>query len=122
MDREGCAAANAAAGPDTANVRRPTLATFGFPITGAASKLEPTAASSRPTRSESFADTVEQSTTMDGARPPDVTPYGPITASTRSCEVPTVTNRMSTVARSEAVSTTFAPACASGSALALVLL
>ncbi len=65
---------------------------------------------------------VEQSTTTAGAAFDDSSPAGPVSASIRSWEVPTVTNTMSRPASSAAESTIFAPAAASGSALAFVRL
>ena len=112
----------AARGPETARVSRPTLATFGFPMTGAASSVVPRGLSASRTCCETSVEMVEQSTRMAGAAWPDISPSGPSTAAIRSCGVPTVANTMSTSARSAAEPTTFAPSAASGSALARVRL
>ena len=57
------------------------------------------------------------STTIFGAPPLDITPFGPNNTSFTSLPVDTMVNTMSQPARSVRLSTTFAPDFASGSAL-----
>ena len=78
-------------------------------MTGAASRAAPSAASRSRTCSEASTEIVEQSTTTAGAAPPEMSPAGPSTASSRSCGVPTVANTMSRSASSAAELAIFAP-------------
>ena len=59
----------ASRGPETARVIRPAAATRGLPMTGAASRAVPCAASRSRTCCEASTEIVEQSTTIAGAAP-----------------------------------------------------
>jgi hypothetical protein len=112
----------AARGPETARVSLPARATPGFPLTGAASSAVPRGVSWSRTCRDASADTVEQSTSTDGAAGPDIRPPGPSTTEMRSSDEATVANTMSRSPRSAGEETSLAPSFSSGSARARVRL
>ena len=120
--REGRAVSKDPRGPDTTRLSIPAFATFGLPLTGAASIGVPISSARRLTRPDTSDETVEQSIKSPGAWGPDNRPDGPSITANRSASPPIIVKTMSRSARSDGASTTVAPRAASGSVFARVRL
>src|SRR5918994_4161660 len=121
--RYGRTASQASAGPDTTSVSLPASTTDGLPLTGAARRATPRASVWALTSAEASVETVDESTTTDGAVSDlDSSPFSPRTTALKSSGPATIVKTMSRPASSTGASTTVAPSWASGSAFALVRL